>query len=75
MEATGDLAGTDDFVMREYPGKDKFIAFWLRNGNLAAGMNVNIKGVPAAIEALIRSGKQMDRDKLGNANVPLQKLL
>ncbi|HLR24949.1 MAG TPA: FAD-dependent oxidoreductase [Fodinibius sp.] len=75
METTGDLTGADDFVMREYPGKDKFIAFWLRNGKLAAGMNVNIKGVPGTIEALIKSGKQMDRDKLTNADIPLRELL
>lgn len=75
MEATGDLSDTDDFVLREYDGKDKFIAFWLRDGKLTAGMNVNIKGVPADIEALIKSGKQMNRDKLANNNVPLQEML
>lgn len=75
METTGDPAETDDFVLREYPGTDQFIAFWIRNGQLAAGMNINIKGVPGTIEALIKSGKQVGRDKLANADLPLQELL
>lgn len=75
METTGDLAGADDFVVRRYPGKDKFIAFWLRNGRLAAGMNINIKGVPRTIETLIKSGKLINRDKLINAQIPLEEVV
>ncbi len=75
METTGDFTDTDDFVMRRYPGKDKFIAFWLRDGKLAAGMNVNIKGVPSKIRTLIKSGKVIDRDQLANAEIPLKEIL
>lgn len=75
METTGDLSHTDDFVMRKYPGKDKFIAFWLRDGKLSAGMNINIKEVPPIIEELIKSGKLVNREKLADYKVPLMDVL
>lgn len=75
MEATGAPADGDDFVLRNYPGRDRFIAFWLRDGRLAAGMNINIKGVPAAIEALVEAGRPVDRDRLADPNVPLAQTL
>ena len=38
----------------------EFIAFWLRDGRVTAGMNVNVWDVNEHVQALIRSRKQID---------------
>jgi 3-phenylpropionate/trans-cinnamate dioxygenase ferredoxin reductase subunit len=38
-------------------------------------MNVNIKGVPEQIKALIAGGRQVDRDRLADPAVPLEEVL
>jgi NADPH-dependent 2,4-dienoyl-CoA reductase/sulfur reductase-like enzyme len=52
------------------PGRE-FIAFWLRGGAVVAGMNVNVWDVSDDIQALIRSGKQVDPARLTDPDVPL----
>ena len=52
------------------PGRE-FIAFWLRGGAVVAGMNVNVWDVNDDIQALIRSGKQADPNRLTDPDVPL----
>jgi NADPH-dependent 2,4-dienoyl-CoA reductase/sulfur reductase-like enzyme len=49
----------------------EFIAFWLRDGAVVAGMNVNVWDVSDDIQALIRSGKQVDPARLADPDVPL----
>jgi 3-phenylpropionate/trans-cinnamate dioxygenase ferredoxin reductase subunit len=61
----------DDVVIRGDLDTREFIAFWLNDGTLAAGMNVNIWDVTDQIQALIRSGAPIDRDKLADPGVPL----
>ncbi|GAA2619627.1 NAD(P)/FAD-dependent oxidoreductase [Paractinoplanes durhamensis] len=58
----GDLAGRE------------FIAFWLVDGKVAAGMNVNIWDVGEPIEALIRSGAVVDPARLADPGVELSDL-
>jgi len=53
----------------------EFIAFWLRDGRVAAGMNVNVWDVNADVEALIRSGAKVDAGALADPDVPLATLL
>lgn len=72
MEYTGDAAAADRLVMRTLPDADAFIAFWLRDGRLVAGMNVNIKGVPDAIRDLIASEARPDIEALADPDVPLE---
>ena len=52
----------------------EFIAFWLSRGVVVAGMNVNVWDVNDDIQALIRSGAQVDVDRLTNADIPLTAL-
>jgi NADPH-dependent 2,4-dienoyl-CoA reductase/sulfur reductase-like enzyme len=52
----------------------EFIAFWLSGGALVAGMNVNVWDVNDDIQALIRSGRQMDLSRLTNPDIPLTDL-
>jgi NADPH-dependent 2,4-dienoyl-CoA reductase/sulfur reductase-like enzyme len=49
----------------------EFIAFWLNQGHLVAGMNVNVWDVTGDIQSLIRSGKALDPGRLADPAVPL----
>ncbi|GIH28252.1 pyridine nucleotide-disulfide oxidoreductase [Acrocarpospora phusangensis] len=68
MEFSGDIEGHDQVVIR---GADlEFIAFWLREGHVIAGMNVNVWDVVDDIQALIRSGRQVDPAELADPETP-----
>lgn len=71
MEYTGEHRSDDELLIRGRVAAGEFIAFWLRDGRLAAGMNVNIKGVPDAIRGLIALGAPLDREKLVDPAIPL----
>ncbi|GAA2738656.1 FAD-dependent oxidoreductase [Pedococcus aerophilus] len=64
----------DDVVVRGDLEGREFIAFWLRDGVVTAGMNVNVWDVGDAVKGLIRSGKQVDRAKLADGRVSLENL-
>ncbi|MEO3973311.1 FAD-dependent oxidoreductase [Streptomyces sp. CAU 1734] len=64
----------DQVVLRGDAGKREFIAFWLKEGRVLAGMNVNVWDVTAPVQELIRSGAVIDPDALGDPSVPLTAL-
>jgi 3-phenylpropionate/trans-cinnamate dioxygenase ferredoxin reductase subunit len=64
----------DQVVYRGDRDGGEFIAFWLSQGRVLAGMNVNVWDVTGPIQALIRSGKPVDVDRLTDADVPLESL-
>ena len=66
--------GYDMVVYRGDPESLEFIAFWLADGRVVAGMNVNVWDVTADIQALIRSGVRVDPDRLADPEVPLSEL-
>jgi hypothetical protein len=76
MEYAGFAPLTRDaeLVYRGDPASGEFIAFWLREGRVVAGMNVNIWDVNDDIKALVRSGEVVSRDALRDPNVPLDSL-
>ena len=53
----------------------EFIAFWLGGGRVLAGMNVNVWDVNEAIQALVRSGQQVDSGALSDPATPLESLV
>ncbi|MFC0600940.1 NAD(P)/FAD-dependent oxidoreductase [Streptomyces palmae] len=65
----------DQVVCRGDLGRREFIAFWLSEGRLLAGMNVNVWDVTEPIQKLIRSGAPLDPEALANPSVPLESLL
>ncbi|MFJ8763882.1 NAD(P)/FAD-dependent oxidoreductase [Streptomyces clavifer] len=65
----------DQVVIRGDAGKREFVAFWLKDRRILAGMNVNVWDVTETVQDLIRSGRQIDPDTLGDPSVPLRSLL
>jgi 3-phenylpropionate/trans-cinnamate dioxygenase ferredoxin reductase subunit len=74
MEYTGHAVGWDDVVVRGDPAARELVVFWLRDGRVLAGMNVNVSGVAEPIEALIRNQTIVDRARLADGDVPLADL-
>ncbi|MFB6890531.1 NAD(P)/FAD-dependent oxidoreductase [Kitasatospora sp. NPDC056327] len=63
--------GYDRVVFRGDPAGREFIAFWLREGRVLAGMNVNVWDVTDPVRALVRSGRAVDVKALADPEVPL----
>ncbi|MFJ8908424.1 NAD(P)/FAD-dependent oxidoreductase [Streptomyces sp. NPDC102351] len=64
----------DQVVIRGDAGKREFIAFWVREGRVLAGMNVNVWDVTDPIQRLIRSREAVDTEALADPHVPLESL-
>jgi 3-phenylpropionate/trans-cinnamate dioxygenase ferredoxin reductase component len=83
MEYSGYADASDQVVFRGSPAVEdgkapEFIAFWVRDGRVVAGMNANVWDVTDPIQALVRAGHQgraVDLAKLADPTVPLDKLL
>lgn len=65
----------DQVVLRGDVGKRQFIAFWLKDRKVLAGMNVNVWDVTEPIQQLIRAQSPVDTDALGDPSVPLESLV
>ncbi|MDX3849444.1 NAD(P)/FAD-dependent oxidoreductase [Streptomyces sp. AK02-01A] len=64
----------DQVVVRGDAGKREFVAFWLKDRKVLAGMNVNVWDVTDDIQRLIRSGRPQDLEALADPGVPLGSL-
>jgi 3-phenylpropionate/trans-cinnamate dioxygenase ferredoxin reductase component len=67
--------GYDDVVLRGDVSSGEWLAFWLRDGKVLAGMNVNIWDASDEIKALARGRVAVDRDRLADIDVPLADLV
>jgi 3-phenylpropionate/trans-cinnamate dioxygenase ferredoxin reductase subunit len=76
MEYTGyvDLDGFDQVVFRGDVPAREFIAFWLADGRVLAGMNVNVWDVTSDIEELVTSGRRVDAARLADPSVGFARL-
>jgi 3-phenylpropionate/trans-cinnamate dioxygenase ferredoxin reductase subunit len=74
MEYSGLHAPSDEVVFRGDRAGGEFIAFWLHDGVVTAGMNVNVWDVNEHVQALIRSRKQVDVAALTDPDTPLASL-
>jgi 3-phenylpropionate/trans-cinnamate dioxygenase ferredoxin reductase component len=73
MEYLGYAApgGYDEVVVRGDLAAREFIAFWLRDGRVLAGMNVNVWDVTDDIKELIASGHPVNTAALADPGTPL----
>ena len=75
MEYSGYAPTWDEVAFRGDPSDGEFIAFWLRDGRVLAGMNVNVWDVNEHVQALIRSRQTMDVAALSDRDTPLESLV
>jgi 3-phenylpropionate/trans-cinnamate dioxygenase ferredoxin reductase component len=85
MEYSGyvEPGGYDQVVFRggttvEGGKSPEFVAFWIKDGRVLAGMNVNVWDVQDDIVALVKAGyagKAVDLARLADPSVPLGDLL
>jgi 3-phenylpropionate/trans-cinnamate dioxygenase ferredoxin reductase subunit len=75
MEYSGHATDWDEVVFRGDVSAREFIAFWLKDERLVAGMNMNIWDVSDPIRELISSRRALDPGKLADPDVPLSQLL
>ena len=70
----GPLAADARVVYRGDVDARAFVAFWLRNERVVAGMNVNVWEVNDQVQRLIRSGAHVDEARLTDESVDLASL-
>jgi 3-phenylpropionate/trans-cinnamate dioxygenase ferredoxin reductase component len=73
MEYAGyvEPGGYDQVVFRGDREGREFVAFWLRDGRVRAGMNVNVWDVNEAIQAIVRGGRTVEVSRLADPAIPL----
>jgi 3-phenylpropionate/trans-cinnamate dioxygenase ferredoxin reductase subunit len=75
MEYSGYATEWDEVVFRGDVSAREFVAFWLKDGRLIAGMNMNVWEVSDPIRELIRSRRALDPRDLADLEVALSRLL
>ncbi len=75
MEYSGYALEWDQVVFRGERDGGEFIAFWLHDRRVLAGMNVNVWDVNEHVQALIRSRRTVDVAALSDADTPLESLV
>jgi 3-phenylpropionate/trans-cinnamate dioxygenase ferredoxin reductase component len=75
MEYSGYAPAWDEGVLRGEPASAGFMAFWIRDGRVAAGMNVNVWDVNPQVQALIRSRLPVDLRALADPGTSLESLV
>lgn len=72
MEYSGHADLGDDLVVRGDLATRAFLAFWLRQGRVVAGLNAGLWGAAEAVQALIRAQAVVDPARLADPAVPLR---
>jgi 3-phenylpropionate/trans-cinnamate dioxygenase ferredoxin reductase subunit len=75
MEYSGYATSWDQVVFRGDREGGEFVAFWLSDGRVVAGMNVNVWDVNEHVQALIRSRREVDVAALTDPDTPLESLV
>jgi len=74
MEYSGLGGPGDTVVCRGNPDDGAFIAFWVADGRVTAGMNVNVWDVTEPIQQLIRLRREVQPARLADPDTPLELL-
>lgn len=69
------LTSGAEIVYRGDPSSGAFVAFWLRDDRVVAGMNVNVWDVNDDIKAVVASRAPVSRARLRDADLPLPSVL
>jgi len=75
MEYSGYATESDEVIYRGAMDDGEFLAFWLKDGRVIAGMNVNVWDVNDDIQTLIRSRQVIDPASLRDQDTPLGALI
>ena len=75
MEYSGYAPSWDQVVFRGEMQAGEFVAFWLKDGCVIAGMNVNVWDVNPDVQALIRARRPVDASALTDLDTPLDSLV
>jgi 3-phenylpropionate/trans-cinnamate dioxygenase ferredoxin reductase component len=75
MEYGGFASSWDEVVFRGDVEAGEFIAFWVEDDRVVAGMNVNVWDVNEATRELIRSRHTVDTSRLADLDVPVDALV
>ncbi len=74
MEYSGLATAWDQVVVRGDLAARQFIAFWLKDQQVVAGMNANVWDVVEPIQALIRAARPVDPERLADPDLPLDQV-
>jgi 3-phenylpropionate/trans-cinnamate dioxygenase ferredoxin reductase subunit len=74
MEYSGYATSWDEVVFRGDRDAGEFVAFWLSDGRVVAGMNVNVWDVNQHVQDLIRSRRSVEVAALKDLDTPLEAL-
>jgi 3-phenylpropionate/trans-cinnamate dioxygenase ferredoxin reductase subunit len=75
MEYSGYAPEWDEVVFRGDRDAGEFVAFWLKDERVVAGMNVNVWDVNEQVQALIRARRPADAGALSDPGTPLESLV
>jgi 3-phenylpropionate/trans-cinnamate dioxygenase ferredoxin reductase subunit len=75
MEYSGFARDWNRVVFRGDPASREFIAFWISEGRVVAGMNVNLWDVNEPIRRLISERVTVDDRRLADPDVPIDQLV
>ena len=75
MEYSGHAAEWDEVVFRGDRAGREFIAFWVKDERVVAGMNMNVWDVSDPIRELIRLRQPVNRRALADPSIPLSQLI
>jgi 3-phenylpropionate/trans-cinnamate dioxygenase ferredoxin reductase subunit len=75
MEYVGLASASDEVLFRGDPATREFIAFWIRDERVVAGMNVNVWDVSETIGEIISRARTVDRSRLADPSVDLAGLV
>jgi 3-phenylpropionate/trans-cinnamate dioxygenase ferredoxin reductase subunit len=75
MEYSGFARDWDRVVFRGDPASREFIAFWISDERVVAGMNVNVWDVNDPIRRLIAERVAVDDRRLADPDVPIDRLV
>jgi 3-phenylpropionate/trans-cinnamate dioxygenase ferredoxin reductase subunit len=74
MEYSGYAPAWDRVVFRGDPSGGAFLAFWLADRVVVAGMNANVWGVTEPIQQLISAQARVEPRRLADPDIPLEEL-